>query len=129
MGTSWKRTNMNSNVASIYSAANVNSNDLALELYWKIQEVSAWFVKHVNAKSVEQLRDFNPSFAEIADLSDATADIITKLLQVGVWDDERVMANARQAVLLMRQVAEAIERGDNDSIQDGANRLSAMAFV
>lgn len=116
---------MNSNVASIYSAANVNSNDLALELYWKIQEVSAWFVKHVNAKSVEQLRDFNPSFAEIADLSDATADIITKC----VWDDERVMANARQAVLLMRQVAEAIERGDNDSIQDGANRLSAMAFV
>ncbi|HBK9380552.1 TPA: hypothetical protein LOG42_003478 [Escherichia coli] len=98
-------------------------------MYWKIQEVSAWFVKHVNAKSVEQLRDFNPSFAEIADLSDATADIITKLLQVGVWDDERVMANARQAVLLMRQVAESIERGDNDSIQDGANRLSAMAFV
>jgi len=120
---------MNSNVASINSAANVNSNALALELYRKIQEVSAWFVKHVNAKSIAQLQGFNPSFAEIANLSEATADIISKLLKVGVWDDERVMANASQAVILMHQVASAIERGDMDSIQDGANRLSAMAFV
>ncbi|MCY3510895.1 hypothetical protein KIN65_18245 [Klebsiella michiganensis] len=98
-------------------------------MYWKIQEVSAWFVKHVNAKTIEQLRGFNPSFAQIAKLSNSTADIITTLLQAGIWDDERVMANARQAALLMQQVAEAIEHGDMQSIQDGSDRLSQMAFV
>ncbi|PDO83436.1 hypothetical protein BK796_20410 [Kosakonia pseudosacchari] len=98
-------------------------------MYWKIQEVSTWFVKHVNAKTIDQLRGFNPSFAQIAKLSSSTADIITTLLQSGVWDDERVMANARQAATLMEQVASAIERGDMDSIQDGADRLSEMAFV
>ncbi|BCT19838.1 hypothetical protein ACT9TS_12945 [Enterobacter asburiae] len=119
----WKKFKMN------VSAATVNSNDLALELYRKIQEVSAWFVRHVEAKTIDQLRGFNPSFAQIAKLSSSTADIITTLLQAGIWDDERVMSNARQAALLMQQVAEAIEHGDMPSIQDGADRLSKMTFI
>jgi len=106
-----------------------NSNDLALELYTKLHEVSGWFVRHVESKTIDELRGFNPSFAQIAKLAENTADIITKLLNVGVWDDDRVIANARQAAILMQQAAQAIENGDDNSIQDAARRLSLMDFI
>ncbi|WP_343462991.1 hypothetical protein [Pantoea sp.] len=106
-----------------------NSNDLALELYTKLHEVSGWFVRHVGSKSIDDLRTFNPSFAQIAKLAETTADIITKLLTVGVWDDDRVIANARQAATLMHQAAQAIENGDDMSIKDAARRLAKMDFI
>lgn len=106
-----------------------NSNDLALELYTKLHQVSGWFVRHVESKSIDELRGFNPSFAQIANLAESTADIITQLLNVGVWDDDRVIANARQASILMHQVAQAIENRDDNSLKDGARRLALMDFI
>ncbi|WP_323169210.1 hypothetical protein [Pantoea agglomerans] len=106
-----------------------NSNDLALELYAKLHEVSGWFVRHVESKNLEELRGFNPSFAQIAKLAESTAAIITQLLNVGVWDDDRVIANAHQAATLMHQAAQAIENGDDNSIKDAARRLGMMDFI
>ncbi|MFW7226152.1 MULTISPECIES: hypothetical protein [unclassified Serratia (in: enterobacteria)] len=104
------------------------SKDMAIQLYWKIREVSGWFIQHVNTKALDELRNFNPSFDEIAQLAEQAVMVIKSLLHLGLWEDERVILNAQQATTLMQQIAEGITKDDRHSVKDGAERLSQMDF-
>lgn len=102
--------------------------DLAVELYNRIIDVASWFIVDVNVekKTIEELKNNDPSLSGMSKQTRKLAVIIDLLLDTGVWDGQRIVENAKQAVCLMDQIVNGINNNNEVSIKDAACKLKLM---
>lgn len=99
------------------------------DLYQKIFQVANYFLEHAKVYSIEELKGFDPSFADIAKHARLLASSLTTLGAMGAWSEERISLNARQACLLMERIALAIGKDDAEGLRSAVDELDGMAFI
>lgn len=102
--------------------------DLAVELYNRIITVASWFIIDVNleTKTIEELKNNDPSLDGLSKKTKKLSTIISMLLDADVWEGQRIIDNAKQAVCLMEQIVSGIQNNDAKIILDAANHLKSM---
>ncbi|MFM5404086.1 hypothetical protein ACET89_16955 [Aeromonas veronii] len=98
-------------------------------LYQTIFKVAQYFLTQAKFYTIEQLREFDPSFDEVAKHARLLASNLTTLGAMGAWDEERIALNAQQACLLMERIALAITKGTEDKLQEAVSELDRMTFI
>lgn len=100
------------------------------KLYQMVFRVAKKFLDQSKRFTISQLQTHNdPSYEELAEAASQLAAVIDSLAKAGGWGEERISLNARQAALLMEQMALAIVNKSEDDLERAAADLEKMDFI
>lgn len=100
------------------------------DLYQLVFKVAKHFLDQSKAFTIGDLCKHNdPTYDEIARNATVLASLISKMASLGGWDEERIALNAKQAALLMEQMASAISKQDDKALSSAAEQLGKMSFI
>lgn len=99
-------------------------------LYLSVFKVAKHFLSQSKAFTISELCQHNdPTYDEVANIARILASLISHIASNGGWDEERIALNARQAALLMEQMALAISKQDDKALKEAASQLEQMSFI
>ncbi len=100
------------------------------ELYETIFRVSRHFLNQSKKHSIFELKQHNePTYEEIARMAKDLAGVMDMLADIGDWDESRMALNAKQASIHMSEMAEAIEKGCEDTLENARQKLEGLALL
>ncbi|EIU6843974.1 TPA: hypothetical protein NJ528_001283 [Vibrio parahaemolyticus] len=100
------------------------------ELYEIIFKVSRHFLAQSKKHSIFELKEHNePTYEQIASSARDLAGVMDMLADIGDWDESRMALNAKQASIHMSEMAEAIEKGCEDTLEIARERLEKLALL
>ena len=91
-------------------------------IYHKILRVVEYFVENAVHLTINELRNYNPSIAELAQDVRKLAVIMKALSEIG-YDDEAMETNAKQCILELELLADIVSRGDEEALNASFQRL------
>lgn len=99
-------------------------------LYQRLFKVAKHFLDQSKLFTVEELQQHDdPTYSEFADFAGAMAGTMEAIADLGGWTELRIAMNARQAALIMKEMAEAISSKDQEKLEAAADRLEKMTFI
>lgn len=100
------------------------------ELYVIIFRVSRHFLAQSKKHSIFELKEHNePTYEEIARSAKDLAGVMDMLADIGDWDESRMALNAKQASIHMSEMAEAIEKGCEATLERARQQLENLALL
>ncbi|MGL4225437.1 MAG: hypothetical protein ACRCSE_09990 [Vibrio sp.] len=98
--------------------------------YQRLFRVAKHFLDQSKLFAVQELSQHNdPTFEELAKYAGMMATTMETIASVGGWSEERIAINARQAALVMREMALAISAHDQEALTQASDRLEQMSFI
>ena len=98
--------------------------------YQRLFKVAKHFIDQSKLFTVDALsNENNPTYASLAEFALMMASTIETIASVGGWDEERIAINAKQAALIMKEMALSISSHNQEMLTDSANRLEKMSFI
>lgn len=97
-------------------------------IYYEINKTADFFLK-AEDNPIEILREFNPSFDELAKRAKSIADKLNDVINKLEYSESRIHSNIKQAVCHMEQISNAILNGNKDSLYDGFNKLRNRTLI
>lgn len=99
-------------------------------LYQRVFKVAKHFLDQSKLFTVEELSQHNdPTYDQFADYARLMASTIDAIAEAGGWEEERISLNARQAALVMEQMALSIAKHDQEGLKTAGHELEKMSFV
>lgn len=100
------------------------------DFYQRLFKVAKHFLDQSRMFTIEELQQHNdPTYDDLATFAALVASTMENIADAGGWTEERIALNAKQAALIMKEMAEAISNKNQENLRDAANRLEQMAFV
>jgi hypothetical protein len=98
------------------------------DLYQRLFKVANLFLNMTMCLSIAELKCHDPSVEEIARLATLLSKIMNQLVD-NDYSDERISINAAQAAHLMRQIAIAVRKDDQELLNRSVGELEKLDFV
>lgn len=103
-----------------------DSKDEVHELYEKILQVANFFLKSSKTFSISVLKDFDPSFEDLANIMEVLADIVHRAM---IDEDPLVAQKAIDYVYIMQKMALAVRNNDSEELSTLVDELDRKPFV
>ncbi|MCO6555869.1 MAG: hypothetical protein J6577_01380 [Gilliamella sp.] len=103
----------------------ISDHDLAIMLHNEIVKIANIFIRCENVE-IEHLKGLNPSLGSVAKLAKSISLKISKLINDEVWEGQRILINAQQAVCLMEEAALGVLNNSKSAVIDAINRLKSI---
>lgn len=98
--------------------------------YQLVFKVAKHFLDQSKRFTIAELQTHNdPTYKELAEAARELAGVIEAVAHSGGWAQDRISLNARQAALLMEQMAIAIAKEDEGMLERAASDLDRMPFI
>lgn len=106
----------------------MQDNDEAKKVYWRVLDVTNYFLKNAQYLTFESLKEFDPSLETIAKRLRFLAGIV-KDLGGDNYEDEDMAMNAFQCCLIMEQIAESVTNNHEERIASLMKQLETHVKV
>lgn len=106
----------------------METSDKSRQVYWRVLEVTNYFLTNAQHLTFESLKDFDPSLEMIAKRMRFLANIV-KDLAGDNYEDEDMAMNAFQCCLIMEQIAEAVTDNHEECITSLMRQLETHVKV